>query len=312
MSEKSPAVSVVVPTYNRAHLLGRSIRSVLNQTYQDFEIIVIDDASTDNTEELIMSLGNEQIRYIRHEKNKGAAAARNTGIKAARGSFIAFQDSDDEWLPEKLEKQMKVFKTSQEEVGMVYSDMWRQHGTKKRYFHAPSINPEDGIVYERALNYLLANIGVQSALIRKKCFAKAGLFDEEFKRYIDLEFFIRLSKYFYFYHIKEPLVIYFYTDNSLSFSIENDITARKFILEKYFIDIKKNNNILARHYLAIGYSLNLSGDFINSREYFIKAVKAYPFSPRLLLNAILSFLGKEIYNAVLKNYRNWRRLRDAP
>lgn len=102
-SEKIPTVSVVIPTYNRAHLVGRAIQSVLNQTYQDFEIIVVDDGSTDNTEEVVKSFNDPRIRYIRHDQNRGGSAARNTGIKMARGEYIAFQDSDDEWLPEKLE-----------------------------------------------------------------------------------------------------------------------------------------------------------------------------------------------------------------
>jgi len=82
MTEKTPAVSVVIPTYNRAHLVGRAIRSVLNQTYQDFEIIVVDDGSTDNTEEVVKSFNDPRIRYIRHEENRGGSAARNTGIRA--------------------------------------------------------------------------------------------------------------------------------------------------------------------------------------------------------------------------------------
>lgn len=102
----TPFVSIVIPTYNRARFLGRLVRSVLNQTYKNFEVIVADDASTDDTAEIIKTFKDDRIRYIRHESNAGAAAARNTGIKASRGEYVAFQDSDDEWLPEKLEKQM--------------------------------------------------------------------------------------------------------------------------------------------------------------------------------------------------------------
>jgi len=104
---------------------SRAIQSVLDQTYEDFELIVVDDGSTDNTEEVVKNFGNDKIRYIRHEENKGAAAARNTGIRAARGEYIGFQDSDDEWLPVKLEKQIKVFETAPPEVGVVYTDMQR-------------------------------------------------------------------------------------------------------------------------------------------------------------------------------------------
>lgn len=89
-TKDDPTVSIIIPTYNRARLIGRSIKSVLNQTYQDFEIIVVDDGSTDNTEEVVSSFNDERIRHIRHGENKGEAAARNTGIKAARCDLDAY------------------------------------------------------------------------------------------------------------------------------------------------------------------------------------------------------------------------------
>lgn len=275
MKENNPKVSVIIPTYNRAHLIGRAIQSVLNQSYRDFEIIVVDDGSSDNIGEVVKSFNDERIRYIRHKENKGAAAARNTGIEAARGEFIAFQDSDDEWLPEKLEKQMKVFKNAPEEVGVVYTDMMRITGNKKKYFHSPKIMPEDKIIYERALDYGVMNIGIQTTLIKKECFDKAGIFDEKFPRFIDLEFFIRLSKYYYFYRIKEPLVSYFDADKGITSNTKALITARKLILEKYFEDIKKDKKVLANHYLGIGASLCANREIEEGKSYFAKAFKIY-------------------------------------
>ena len=107
---KNPTVSVIIPTYNRAHLVGRAIKSVLNQTYRDFEIIVVDDGSTDNTKDIIKEFQkkDKRIKYIPYEKNKGGSAARNTGIKAAKGEYIAFLDSDDEWAYE-IRKADKLF-----------------------------------------------------------------------------------------------------------------------------------------------------------------------------------------------------------
>ena len=134
MAEK-PTVSVIIPTYNRAHLIDRSIQSVLNQTYQDFELIVVDDRSTDNTEDIIRQFRekDKRIKYIKHDKNKGGSAARNTRIKNSVGKYIVFQDSDDEWFPEKLEKQMKIFETASLEVGVVYTGFWRIKDNKKTY-----------------------------------------------------------------------------------------------------------------------------------------------------------------------------------
>src|SRR5215207_1289449 len=108
-SGTEPAVSVVLPTYNRAPLLGRSIQSVLGQSYGDFELLVIDDGSTDGTDGVVAAFGDPRVRYVQLERNRGAGAARSVGIRMSRGRFLAFQDSDDEWLPSKLMKQMSAF-----------------------------------------------------------------------------------------------------------------------------------------------------------------------------------------------------------
>lgn len=116
----NPTVSVVIPTYNRAALLGRSIRSVLGQSYKDFELIVIDDGSTDETSHVVADFADPRIRYLPLPHNTGAGAARNAGVRVARGKFLAFQDSDDEWLPSKLAKQISAFESGPARLGMVY------------------------------------------------------------------------------------------------------------------------------------------------------------------------------------------------
>ena len=303
----SPTVSVIIPTYNRAHLLGRAVQSVLNQSYQDFEIIVVDDGSTDDTEEVIKEFQEQdkRIRYIRHEKNKGGSAARDTGIKAARGEYIAFQDSDDEWFLEKLEKQMKAFENTTPEVGVVYTDMQRiNEDGEIEYWHSPTVT-HGKIINPKTLDYQVANIGIQSALIKKECLNKVGLFDEKFPRFIDLELFIRLSKYYRYYHIKEPLVNYYATEG-ISSNTNALIVARKLLLEKYFEDVEKNKKFLGKQYYSIGSGLCSDGDFRNGRKYLIKAVKAYPVNIKFLLVAFISFFGQGVYSKVVEIYRKIR------
>lgn len=276
--KKNSNVSIIIPTYNRAHLIVRAIKSVLNQTYQDFELIIVDDGSTDNTEDIIRQFQekDKRIRYIKHDKNKGGSAARNTGVKNSVGKYIAFQDSDDEWLPHKLERQIEIIENTTPQVGIVYSDMLRIFNKNIKYFYSPIIMPKDKIVYKKALDYGVANIGVGTALIKKICFSKVGIFDEKFPRLIDLEFFIRLSKYYYFYHIKEPLVKYYDTDMAISKNNYSLIVARKLILKKYFMDITKNKKILAKHYLLIAESLCINEEIKKGESYFKKAFKVYP------------------------------------
>jgi glycosyltransferase involved in cell wall biosynthesis len=304
MGEKSPTVSVVIPTYNRGHLIGRSIKSVLNQTYQDFEIIVIDDASTDNTEELIFSLGNGRIRYVRHEKNKGCAAARNTGIKVARGEFIAFQDSDDEWLPEKLEKQMKVFETAPKNVGVVYTGFYRITGNEKTYVPYSWVSKKDGDIHQELLTGNF--VGSPTIIARAGYLKKIGLVDEKIPHFEDWDLVLRLSKNYGFKCVDEPLLISYFTTQSMSANQDAIIKATQIILEKHFDDFKKKKRLIANHYLDIGFKLRSSGDFKNMRDYFIKSLKAYPFNRRLLLHVLLSSVGERLYNKVLKDYRHLR------
>ena len=286
-----PMISVIIPTYNRAHIISRSIKSVLCQTYQDFELIIMDDGSTDNTEEIVKYFDDSRIRYIRRKINSGGPVIpTNEGIEAARGEYIAIQDSDDEWLQEKLEKQIKVFEDTTPNVGIVYTDMWRvsEDGKKKKYWRSHRIMPEDGIIYKQALGYRVAGIGTQTLMIRKACFKKAGLFDERLRMLIDTELLIRMSKYYHFYHIGEPLVNYFMTSKSLVYDNNSLVAARKMILETYFEDIKGNNKLLAKHYRGIGFDLCRSGLFQRQHRfarqgigYLVKAAMIYPLSINL-------------------------------
>src|SRR5436190_11436655 len=132
----SPTVSVVIPVFNRAVAVRRAIDSVLAQTFQDFEIIVVDDGSTDDTAESVSSFQDPRITLIRHDRKRGGSAARNTGIRSSSGAYVAFLDSDDEWLPAKLERQLEVFGRSDDELALVYAGTERAYadGTIHRNF----------------------------------------------------------------------------------------------------------------------------------------------------------------------------------
>ena len=113
-----PVVTVIIPTFNRAAIVGRAIRSVLAQTCPDWELIVVDDCSTDATEQAVRDFSDNRIKYLRHDRNRRLSAARNTALRCGRGEYVAFLDDDDEWLPEKLEKELEVFRHSDPEGGL--------------------------------------------------------------------------------------------------------------------------------------------------------------------------------------------------
>lgn len=294
-----PTVSVIIPTYNRAHLIERAIQSVLNQTYQNFEVIIVDDGSIDNTEEVVKKIHDNRVYYYKHDKNKGGSAARNTGISLAKGEYIAFQDSDDEWLPEKLSQQINIIKSLSVDVGMIYTDMWRIDSSGKRYYwKSPGNNKENNIINCKAFDDV-KGIGLGTTIIKKECFEKAGIFDEEFRRFIDLELFLRLSKFYKFYHLKSPLVIYYDVGEGISHNSNSLIQAYELIFKKYNQDEIFKKGSLSKHLFSIGHNLCQENEIIRGREYFLKALKSNPFNLRSYFAFLVSLLGKDFYSHCL-------------
>jgi len=235
-----PTVSVVLPTYNREALIGRSIRSVLKQTYRDFELIIVDDGSTDTTMAEVGRIRDPRLHYVRIEENRGAGAARNLGIGRARGRFIAFQDSDDEWVPVKLERHMRAFDTCPPTVGVVYSDMHRiRRDGRTDYHRSPTITP--GVLIDPCTGfYQVCKLGIQSSVIRRECLAGVGGFNETFPALEDLELFLRLSRSTNFHHLATPLVKYYETDG-LSNNVPAKLAARTLLLRLHRAELEQED-----------------------------------------------------------------------
>jgi len=293
-------VSVILPTYNRAHLIFRAIKSVLDQTYQNFELIVVDDGSTDNTEYVVKSFDDERIKYVKHGQNKGANAARNTGIRIAKNDYIAFQDSDDEWLPEKLEKQMKIFDMVRPKVGVVYSGYWKIKNNRKMYLPLREIAQKDGDLSKILLRKNFVS-GVTS-VVRKDCFEKAGVFDEQLPRLQEWELWIRISKHYDFKCVNEPLVNAYESPDSISKNEKATILAYELVLRKHFERIAKDTRLLGRYYYEIGTLFSLDGRIERGRHYLKRAVTTYPFHIKSLWSAFLLFSSPALYAKAARLY----------
>jgi glycosyltransferase involved in cell wall biosynthesis len=206
MSERPPAVSVIIPTYNCARYLPEAIDSVLAQTYRDFEIIVVDDGSTDSTQEVLAPYG-DQIRVIR-QANAGRGAARNAGILAAQGEYIAFLDADDLWLPQKLERQMPLF-GERPQIAWAYCDYrwFDERGVEERtVFQKRSLtHPPEG----RMLLPLMRSepTWTSTIVVRAVCFREVGLFDDSFTVAQDSDMWLRLACRFEAACTNEPLAL---------------------------------------------------------------------------------------------------------
>lgn len=207
-------VSVIIPTRNRAELLTRALNSALRQTYPNFEIIIIDDASEDHTGAVVQSFKDERLRYILLKKNMGAAAARNAGIEQAEGEYVAFLDSDDQWLPEKLAHQVAAMDNLNSRVGIVYCMTERIYGSRHYLIPSPDIKRRGDLYRNMVLGYY--NVPTPAALVRKECFDRCGVFDPHLAALEEWDMWLRISKYFLFEFIEKTLVFSYFTPQSLS------------------------------------------------------------------------------------------------
>jgi len=199
-----PKVSVIIPTYNRAKYLPKAIDSVLNQTYQDFEIIIVDDGSIDNTKDILAKYDGK-IRYF-YQENKGPSAARNLGIKKACGEYVAFLDADDIWFPDKLDKQLGIF-NNDDKIGLVHSQMYVISNNNLASL-SQNIKPKrlPGSSFAELLFY---GSGPPSTfMVKHKCFKKTGLFDKNLKTLEDLDMAVRIARFYKVVFIPFPLGSY--------------------------------------------------------------------------------------------------------
>lgn len=215
----SPQVSVILPTFNRADTLPRSVVSVLEQTYGDLELIIVDDGSTDNTAAIVRDHKDTRIHYIGLAHNRGQAHARNIGIAKSQGTLIAFQDSDDTWESGKLAKQVHILDCDQQVAG-VYCDLLRIPRTGKPFvIEAPDLVRGATFDGRRSL-YHSYSVGIQSCVLRKEALKRCGKFREDMRCFEDLELLLRLARGYRLRRIPEALVNYYE-----SVGVSEDTTA---------------------------------------------------------------------------------------
>lgn len=226
-------VSIIIPTYNRGNVIQRSIDSVLAQTYRDFELIIVDDASEDDTKQRIDEYNNPRIRYIRNVNKLGANGARNVGIQNAKGEYIAFQDSDDFWEADKLEKQIG-FLEKHREIDIVYS-RYKYYWINGVATLVPNKNFTNRELEEKIGDTIARSnvIGTPTMVVRKRCFDEVGTFDEEIPRFQDWEIAIRLVNRYKFGIIDEELVRIYETEKSITKTKGNELTAMLLIVNKH-------------------------------------------------------------------------------
>lgn len=313
-STNIPKVSVIMNCLNCEKHLREAIDSVYAQTYPNWEIIFWDNSSTDSSAEIAKRY-DDKLQYFRGDKTVPLGNARNLAVEKARGEYIAFLDCDDMWLPEKLEKQIKVL-NSNNEVGLVYSDSYiLRNGKKDKRTYFEDCSPHKGLVFEKLL--LLSEssnfIPQLTVIIKRKTFEEIGYFKKEFKIGLDLELFLRVAEKYELDYIDEPLTIYrIHQDN---FSRNKHIYVKEALVileywEKKRPDIftqnkgilqKKRGNLLSE----LGNYYALRGDRKEAIVSFGKSINHFRRRNVIIKKLLVTFFGctgYKLVNTILKSY----------
>lgn len=302
MGEKAPLVSVIIPTYNRAGLVGRAIESVLGQTYQEVEMLLVDDGSTDDTGVVVKGFTDPRIVYIRHRANRGGAAARNTGLRAARGEFIAFLDSDDRWLPEKLERQLDALRLALQ-CGVAYCAFVKTGSAGARL-----VENKNGDELEKLLLQRQFVITLSTVVVRRELLNAVGGFDELLPSCQDTDLFIRLLPLTGFVYVPEPLVVQD-ADSADRISVDypNRVEGYKMLISKHFRFLSSDPQGLAEYYLELGRLAVRAGCPREARHAFRDAISAHPASVKPYLHLAALAGGRLAYGKVEGMCRRLRR-----
>ncbi len=235
--QKKEMVSIVLPTYNRAAKVGKAIESVLGQTYSDFELIVVDDGSTDNTEQVVNGYHDKRIIYHRMAENGGQARARNCGMEIAQYDYIAFEDSDDLWRPQKLERQMDAMLNAKPSVGLVYHKLRYDLG-EGRCITLPDEKIADekksGDIYAQLLWDNL--IDMPTILVKKECVRTVGGMDETFRSLEDYDFALRVAKKYHVLFLNDIYLDSEFSNTGVSGNSQQYLIASCKLLQKYKAD----------------------------------------------------------------------------
>lgn len=280
--ENDPLVSIVLLTYNRATILPNAIDSVLNQSYPRFELLIVDDHSTDYTDEIIEQYDDPRIRYHRHDSNRGEAATRNTGVELATGEFVAFLDDDDEYLPEFLQKSVQRITNQPENcAGTFVAFEVRRHGGPCTVRHV------DRIV-EGLNSRSLRQRRIGGTMLRREVFDEVGGFDESLTGVVDLDLWIRILRSRSLAGIDEPLYRYNKHGEQITEYTELSTAGFERLLEKH-PDLPADFQASLRY--TCGHAYAAGGDMTRSMTQFLRMFHLTPSSPRASFYLTFSMLG---------------------
>lgn len=284
-ADETYMISVIIPVYNRESTIERAAKSVLDQTYKNLELIIVDDCSTDKTADVIKSINDSRIKYVKHPSNQGACVARNTGIANAKGDYIAFQDSDDCWRPDKIELQLKCLNEFCADICFCAME---RHGYPERIETVFPKFPRGIISYEQLLQR--SSVSTQTLLAKRFVFDEF-IFDPELKRMQDFDWVIRSGQKYKFVFDDQVMVDVYLQEDSIS---QYTISGCNKMIETSNILLHKYRSILDEYscleaYLLEQIALNKVRIGENAYKEYIKMFMIGKH-PKHLVKAMLSML----------------------
>lgn len=301
---RTPLVSVVVPTFDRPDSITQAVASIRAQTYRPLELVVVDDCSPEPIEAAVRDLdlsAFEGVNFLRHERNRGASAARTTGIEAADGAFVAFMDDDDQWVDRKLEMQVNALTEAGPSAGVAYTGMRivDKSGATIRT-HRPT---ESGDLTQTLLCRNVVG-SYSTALVRIAAIEDVGPPDERFPSWQDMEWWIRLSRDWEFVAVPDPLAVITQDDDHTQISDDFEAMVREsypLFLEKFRPLAAEYGRLFERKmrgwaaFRVGGYNALRTGNVRAGRRYLFRAVRWYPFEPTFWLYLGVSLGGQPGY-----------------
>ncbi|OGX38676.1 MAG: hypothetical protein A3D87_03330 [Omnitrophica WOR_2 bacterium RIFCSPHIGHO2_02_FULL_50_17] len=304
----NPLVSVVITTHNRAELVFETVQSVLEQTYKNIEIIVIDNESTDDTRKKFEGL-DRRVRYV-HKKNEGACKARNVGITLAQGEYIGFLDSDDLYLPGKI-KFCVEYLDSHPNYGLVHTAAYfidEKGQVLEEYSHSQSRHLGN-ITHRLLLRNYICN---STVVVRKTCFERVGLFDEGIFAPADWDMWLRLSENYGVGYIGLPLTKYRVSNNYILKNLSASKAEEVRVLEKYFTRNARDESFRGRAFsglhLRYAQAYLISGELKQFKEEIVKSSRVYPLNLKSIFMAVHFFLLRKdlvrrLSHKIIRNYK---------
>jgi glycosyltransferase involved in cell wall biosynthesis len=290
-----PLISVIIPVYNGESHICKAIRSVLDQTYNNFELIIVDDGSTDSTSTIVRSFTDKRISYI-HQGNLGPSSARNAGVMRSRGEYIAFLDCDDWWLPKKLEIQLTHFQ-SFPETGLVYCAT-HIYDTRNRLVQFQAANI-DGYALDSMLMGNFISGSASSVMIHRTVLDHVGLFDESLRTCEDWDLWLRIAAMYRICFVRTPLVHLLTRPGSLGKNIKGIRDDSFQLLDKAFTSYAAGLNYRKKHayaqvHLTAASSFASAGKHKRARQELIASLRLNPINLSVLLRLGMTFFGSSI------------------